>query len=166
MGDAPTAAAAAVVAFDEAPSLSSYLKVEEVDKANWPDRRAAMLDHLRALPPSYYPAGPVDVFLHEGLIDEAISAVDQGATHALIERVVDAAIHSHPDWAIKTARSQAEQLMNGGNAQYYGAAARWLARVRDAYRSTGQEERWQAYREDLLVQHRRKYKLVPFVKAL
>jgi uncharacterized Zn finger protein len=83
-----------------------------------------------------------------------------------VERVVDAAALSHPDCVIKTARWQAEQLMDGGNAQYYGAAARWLTRVRDAYRSTGREPNWQAYHQELIAGHARKYKLVPLLKAL
>jgi uncharacterized Zn finger protein len=70
-----------------------------------------LLQHLRTLPPAYYPEGTVDVFLHEGLIDDAIAAGDHGATHTLVERVVDAAVQSHPEWVIKTARGQAEPLM-------------------------------------------------------
>jgi uncharacterized Zn finger protein len=165
-GDTRQAAAAAVVTFEEAPSLSNYLRVREVDEEGFPARRAALLDHLRALPPTYYPEAPVDIFLHEGLIEDAIAAVDQGATHTLVERVADAAVPSHPDWVIKTARGQAERLMDGGKSQYYDAAARWLARVRDAYRAAGREQEWQAYRQELLAQHGRKRKLVPLLQAL
>jgi uncharacterized Zn finger protein len=108
----------------------------------------------------------VDIFLHEGLVEDAIAAVDQGATHTLVERVADAAVPSHPEWVIKTARQQAERLMDGGKSQYYGAAAGWLARARDAYRAQGRERDWQAYRQELLDKHSRKRSLVPLLKAL
>jgi len=80
--------------------------------------------------------------------------------------VADAAIATRPDWVIAASRKQAEDIMNGGKAQYYGAAARWLARARDAYRAANREPEWRAYRAELLVQHARKYKLVPLLKAL
>jgi uncharacterized Zn finger protein len=35
-----------------------------------------------------------------------------------------------------------------------------------AYRALGHEEEWQAYLNELLSQHGRKYKLVPMLKAL
>jgi uncharacterized Zn finger protein len=57
------------------------------------------------------------VFLHEGLIDDAIAAVEPRATHTLVERVVDAAMQSHPAWVIKVCRQQAEPFMDEGKAQ-------------------------------------------------
>ena len=56
--------------------------------------------------------------------------------------------------------------MDQGKAQYYDAAARWLARARTAYRHAGREAEWRAYHQELLEQHGRKYKLVPLLKAL
>lgn len=165
-GDLEQALAAALVAFKEEPSLSAYLQVQELDKEGWPARRAELLEHLRTLPRSYYPAGPVAIFLQEGLIDDAIAAVDQGATHTLVEQVVDAALPTHPDWVIKTARGQAEPFLDRGKAHYYGVAARWLARARDAYRVAGREAEWQAYHEELLSRHGRKYTLVPLLRQL
>lgn len=166
MGDIQQARAAAVATFKEEPGLPIYLQVQELDKEGWPARRNALLEHLRTMPRMYYPAGPVDIFLHEGLIDDAIAAVDQGATHTLVERVVEAAIPSHPTWVIKTARGQAEPFMDEGKAQYYGVAARWLAHARDAYRAAGREAEWQAYHQELLSLHGRKYKLVPLLQQL
>jgi len=165
MGRTDVALTAALAAFRAQLDLASYLRAQEIAGAAWPEYRPALLDRLRAVR-SYYPQGPVDVFLHEGLIADAIVAVDAGATHTLVERVADAAIASRPDWVIAASRKQAEDIMNGGKSQYYGAAARWLARARDAYRAANREPEWRAYRADLLVQHARKYKLVPLIKAL
>ena len=80
--------------------------------------------------------------------------------------MVEAAIATHPDWVIKTARGQAEPFMDGGKAQYYGAAVRWLAHARDAYRRAGREAEWQAYHQELMALHGRKYKLVPMLQTL
>ena len=108
----------------------------------------------------------MEIFLHEGLIDDAIAAVAHGATHTVVEQVVDAAVSTRPDWAIKTARGQAEPIMNEGKSQYYGAAARWLARARDAYRAAGREAEWRAFHQELLALHARKYRLMPLLRAL
>jgi uncharacterized Zn finger protein len=80
--------------------------------------------------------------------------------------VADAAITSHPDWVIKASRQQAESIMDEGKAQYYHAAARWLGKARAAYRVAGRQQEWQVYLAGLLDRHRRKYKLVPLLKAL
>ena len=165
MGRTDVALTAALTAFRATLDLASYLRVQEIAGAAWPEYRPALLDRLRAVR-SYYPEGPVDVFLQEGLITDAIAAVDAGATHTLVERVADAAIATRPDWVIAASRKQAEDIMDGGKAQYYHAAAQWLARARDAYRAADREPEWRAYRADLLVQHARKYKLMPLIKAL
>jgi len=165
LGRTEQALAAALVAFQQEQSLASYLRVQEIAGDAWPERRDALLERLRAAR-SYYPEGPVDIFLHEGLIADAIAAVDAGATHTLVERVADAAATSHPEWVITISRRQAEGIMDQGKAQYYGSAAQWLGRARGAYKRLGREREWWAYRAELLAKHARKYKLVPLIKAL
>ncbi len=56
--------------------------------------------------------------------------------------------------------------MDRGKAELYSSAAGWLAKARTAYRELGREEEWQAYLNELLNTHGRKYKLVPMLKAL
>lgn len=165
MGQTELALKAALVAFNAELSLASYLRVEELAGESWPERRGGLLEELRRVR-SYYPQGPVDIFLHEGLIDDAIAAVDSGATHTVVEQVVDAAMTTHPDWVITACRKQADPIMGEGRAQYYGAAAQWLAKARTAYRNAGREAEWRAYLNDLLARHARKYKLMPLLKAL
>jgi uncharacterized Zn finger protein len=165
MGKAELALSAARVAFDEALDLASYLRVQELAGGQWRELRAELLDRLRRVK-GYYPSGPVDVFLHEGLVADAIAAVSGGATHTLVERVVDAAMETHSDWAIQACRSQAESIMDSGKAQYYAAAAEWLRRAKGAHRVAGREQEWRSYLEGLVAQHGRKHKLVPMLKAL
>ena len=164
-GQPERALAAARITFGEEQSLANYLKVQDLAGPAWRAEQTLLLDRLRTVK-SYYPQGPVEIFLHEGLIEDAIAAVDQGATHTLVELVADAAIGSRPDWVVKVSRAQAEGLMDGGKSQYYGSAAHWLGKARDAYRASGRQQEWQAYLASLLDRHGRKYSLVPLLKAL
>jgi uncharacterized Zn finger protein len=56
--------------------------------------------------------------------------------------------------------------MDGGRAQYYDAAANWLAKARKAYHVMSREQEWRVYLNELLTRHGRKYKLIPMLKAL
>ena len=167
MGEKTRALAAAEVAFRNEISLENYQRAAEIAGEQWSERRSDLLDYARHTQ-SYYPQGQINVFLHEGLIDDAIAALDPHASHTLVEQVVNAALESqsHFDWVIQASRKQAEYIMNGGKAEYYTSAANWLAKARTAYRATGREKEWQAYLGELLTQHGRKYKLVPMLKAL
>jgi len=165
MGRMEEALSAALVAFEESPELATYLRVRDLAGEGWPALRDRLLEQLRRVR-SYYPSGPVDVFLHEGLIDDAIVAVAEGATHTLVGRVADAAVESRPEWVIAASRGQADAIMDEGKAQYYDSAVRWLGRAKRAYHLAGREPEWRSYLEELLARHSRKYKLVPMLKAL
>ena len=58
----------------------------------------------------------VDVFLHEGLIDDAIKVVQESSGYGLLEQVMDAAIGHRPDWVITAATAQAERIIDAGQA--------------------------------------------------
>lgn len=159
------ALAAAEVAFREAPSLAAYERAQELAGARWPTLRDDLLDHVRRAR-GYYPEGAVEVFLHEGLIDDAIALADGSYSYGLIERVAEAAISARPDWVIQTSRKQAEAIMDAGKSNHYPTAARWLTHARAAYRVAGREPEWQAYLSELLARHARKYTLVPRLREL
>ena len=110
----------------------------------------------------------MDIYLSEGLVDDAIRLVDgqQYVHYGTVEKVVDAAWRTHPDWAIRQARAQAEPIMNEGKSKYYGHAVRWLGKVKQAYLAAGREAEWRAYCEGLIATHGRKYSLAPHLKEL
>ena len=164
-GDLKRALAAAVIVLRSQPDLDSYLEAKDLAGERWPQYRAEMLDHLRHLD-SFWVAGQVEIFLHEGLVADAIAVVDRSGDDALVAQVVEAALESNPEWVIQTCRKRAERIMNGGNSQRYEYAFKWLAKARQAYRAAGREDDWQSYLEELLVLHRRKYRLVPMLKVL
>jgi uncharacterized Zn finger protein len=159
------ALSAGTTAFREQPSLVAYQRVQELAGERWPDYRTELLEYLRRTK-SYHPVGTVDVFLHEGLIDDAIAAVSDSYSYGLIERVAEAAISARPDWVIQTCRKQAEAIMNEGKANHYDTAVRWLTHARSAYRAASREAEWQTYLADLITRHGRKYKLVPMLRTL
>jgi uncharacterized Zn finger protein len=115
---------------------------------------------------SYYPPGLVEIFLHEGLVEDAMRAVESGASYTLLGQVVEAAIPSHADWAIQMCRRQAEPIMNQGKSQHYHHAAQWLEKARAAYRDAGREAEWKTYLGELIASHRRKYSLMSRLEAL
>ena len=164
-GNSETALEAAVVAFREEMDLASYQRVRDLSGEGWPEYRKWLLDHLREDVP-YYPRGHVEVFLHEGLIGDAIEVVEKDPHDALLEEVADAAVDSHPGWVIRTCRAQAEEIMDSGASKYYDEAVRWLAKARDACLTDGREEEWQDYLDGLVRLHQRKYKLRPMLEAL
>jgi uncharacterized Zn finger protein len=165
MGRQELALKAAEQAFRSHISLENYRHVTRLAGEQWGTRKTALLEYVRTAQ-TYETQGKVDVFLSEGLIDDAIATVEPYASHTIIGQVVDVAIKERPGWAIQACKKQAESIMDRGKAQYYQAAANWLAKAHQAYRALDREEEWQAYFNEVLKIHGRKYTLVPLLKAI
>jgi len=165
VGRSELALRAAVVAFRAVPSLDVYLRVQELAGERWSAFREELLTHLRQAIWMHAQA-QVDVFMHEGLLDDAIAAVEKSGSYELVERVMDAVVEHRPDWVIQAARKQAERIMDAGQSKYYHHAVEWLARARTAYRAAGRESEWQAYLREIRERHGRKYKLMGMLKGL
>lgn len=163
MGLRERALHAAEVAFHVAPSLLAYLKAQELAGERWDSVRPGLLAQLRQ---SRAADAKVDIFLHEQLIDDAINAVKDGYGYGLLERVMDAAIATRPDWVITSAKAQAERIMDAGDAKNYDHAVGWLRRARDAYRAAGRATDWQGYLGSIKNTHGRKYKLMGLLQGL
>ena len=164
IGETERALRAALIAFREAPSLADYQAVRDLAGERWPQLRAELLDLLRQ--GSYSSGAQVEIFLHEGLIDDAIAAAEENGYYRLVERVVDAAVESRPEWVIRTCQREAEAIIEEGRSQHYHRAVRWLEKARAAYRVAGREEEWWAYLEELTRRHQRKYKLMGMLESL
>jgi uncharacterized Zn finger protein len=106
-----------------------------------------------------------EIFLHEGLIDDAITVANREG-YGVLELVMDAAIATRPQWVITKATAKAAGIMNSGKAQHYDQAVGWLRRARDAYSAAGQTEGWERYMADVRATHGRKYKLMALLKGL
>ncbi len=156
---------AAINAFREDPNLENYKAVESLAGERWPELRGKMIDGLCQIKLAY-PGVQVDIFLYEGLIDDAIAALGDCDNYALVEELVDAAGSSHHDWVISACRQQAESIMNAAKSNAYYHAVRWLQKARTAYLATGREAEWQQYLDHLLDLHRRKYRLISLLEDL
>jgi uncharacterized Zn finger protein len=165
MGRQELALTSAERAFYEQLSLENYLHVAQIAGEQWPERREILLNSLRHTK-SHCKDGQVEMFLHEGLIDDAIAVADSSTDYKLIERVVAAALTSRPDWVIQACQRQAEYIISKGQTKYYSRAVNWLEKARTTYRALGCEEQWQTYLSELLSLHWRKTTLVPMLKAL
>jgi uncharacterized Zn finger protein len=155
-------------AVDARPTLADYGALELLAGEEWPAVRAEVLARLRRSS-LFDVASRVDIFLHEGLVDDAIAAVERLSPYvdyALLERVVEAATASHPDWVMRVGREQAAAIAAGGHSQHYDRAARWLGRAGRAAASAGRTAEWRAQVQALLDEHHRKYKLAPLLRAL
>ncbi len=167
MGQSDLALQAALVVVKMQPDLDAYLKVRDLTGDRWQKYKEELLEQFTREDWFTSPQGTVDIFLHEGLIDAAIAAAQGNyAGFDTLKKVADAAIEARPEWAIATAREQAEQIMDEGRSQLYHHAVDWLARARDAYRSAGRDDQWLAYRAELQKKHQRKYKLMPMLTRL
>ncbi|HEV2121239.1 MAG TPA: hypothetical protein VGW38_00495 [Chloroflexota bacterium] len=112
----------------------------------------------------------VDIFLHEGLVEEAIGELEESPDgfhhYSLVERVADAATHTHPEWVIHICQKRAELIMNAGKSQHYAHTAEWLRRARESASFSGRQSEWQDYISRLLQEHKRKHSLVPLLEQV
>ncbi len=167
LGDASLAFRAARRAFRESTDLADYLAVQAAAGEGWAALRAGLLRELSGRTFAWI-SGPIDIYLHEGLVDDAVKLVgsQSDVDYATLARVADAAVASHPDWVIRKCRRQAESIMDAGQSKYYGHALDWLEKVKRAHLAAGRAKEWRAYCEGLITKHGRKYRLVPGLREL
>jgi uncharacterized Zn finger protein len=158
---------AVLVAVRELPGLDDYQDAQSLAGERWPAIREELLKILHEK--TYHTRAQVEIYLYEGLIDDAIAAIsDAYVSHELVDIVVDGALknNSHHEWVIDACRRQAEVIIEGGKSQLYGAAVRWLEKARQASVAAGRDDEWRAYVQEILARHKRKYSLVPLLEAL
>jgi uncharacterized Zn finger protein len=166
LGEGQAALAARIAAFKAQPVLGDYQKALELAGAAASTVRTELLQLLRQYQGWDSNPAKVDIFLQEGLLDDAIAAVkDLGYYQAdLVKQVMAAVLNQRPDWVIENASRRAEAIMNASKANAYHHAVEWLQQARAAYLASGRQAAWHAYRTRLMEQHGRKYKLVGMLK--
>lgn len=166
LGQPQRALPAARIAMEERPSLDDYQALQAVAGQQWPELRAAVLERLRT--PNYSTqSAAVEIFLHERLPDEAIAVLESGHPgHEIVGRVVAAVRNERPEWAMNACFHQAERIIEPARAQYYDAAAEWLAKAREVAVIGGLLGQWERRMDDIMTRHQRKYKLMPLLEAL
>ncbi|WP_267164407.1 SWIM zinc finger family protein [Halovenus salina] len=154
---------AAITAFEESPSVNTYQAVEELAE-DWEGVRANLLASLRRQNPSSGHAA--EVFLQEGLYDDAIDVADRSGRSSVIETVVTAVTAERPQWVISTCKSQADPIIEQGKHDNYRTAVRWLRRAGEAAQAADELSEWREYVETIRDDHYQKYKLRPMLEDL
>ncbi|MHC5767863.1 MAG: SWIM zinc finger family protein [Nostoc sp.] len=162
LGNSEAALLAIKAAFEIKPSFVDYQKMAELAGENWGSVKTDLLRIVRTCIGWGTESAKVDIFLHEGLIDDAIAIASELSSDRseLIHRVMDAAMSHNPGWVIVNARRRAEKIMDAGKAEYYYYAVEWLKKARNAYLESGKKADWLSYRENLMQTHARKRKLM------
>jgi uncharacterized Zn finger protein len=168
VGDPKTALNASQIAFQLHFSFADYQRGEHFAGKQWESIKPGLLTTLRQSQDWQAHEAKVDIFLHEGLIEDAIAAVrsDSYYRSELVHRVMDAAVVTHPDWVIATARDRAAPIMDRGKADRYQEAVRWLQQAKAAYDQAGRQSEWLTYFNQLQGVHGRKRKLMDLFKPL
>ncbi|MEH1969732.1 SWIM zinc finger family protein [Nostoc sp.] len=166
LGNSEAALLAIKAAFQVKPSFVDYQKMAELAGENWETVKIDLLKIIRTYGGWGTESAKVDIFLHEGLIDDAIAIVSELSSYysELIHRVMDVAISHNPGWVIANARRRAEKIMDAGKAEDYYYAVEWLKKARNAYLESGKKADWLSYRESLIQTHARKRKLMGMFK--
>jgi uncharacterized Zn finger protein len=135
-------------AFTSLPSLELFNIIKNLSGVNWENFKSILMQVIRA---SHYSDVLVDVYLSEEDWDQAISVADKNGewNYSLIEKVADAVFPYRPDWVIQASRKQAEGLIAKTQSKYYATAARWLAKMKQAYLSSGRKAEWLSYLDGL-----------------
>jgi uncharacterized Zn finger protein len=168
LGRNEPAVAAARRAFEVSLSLEDYRSAKILAGVKWPELNQCLLASLAA---AQYARDRTEIYLSEGMIEEAVRSVDlknmlSHPSDAVLMRLAEAAHASHPDWVIDIAERMASGIMEAGQSGFYELAARWLEKAALAYDAAGRFEDWITRIDGLIERHRRKHKLRPLLAAL
>jgi uncharacterized Zn finger protein len=168
LGDNAAALNASILAFEQKPSFEEYRLIENLAGETWDELKPKLIKVLRKYQTWGADEAKVDIFLYEGLINDAIATVSTKnyCPDELVHRVMKAAIPYEPEWVIENAKYRAEPIMTQGKADRYDNAIKWLAQVRAAYFELKQHSEWSSYRSQLKVTYGRKRKLMELLKQL
>ena len=152
-------------AFFQSLSLKDYLAVAAVAGTEWELIKTELLARLKGARNAY---DKIDIYLHEGMLKEAMKSVDSKAhpDYYTVQKVVEVVWEQYPRWTIKHCKKQAEPIMDAGKSKYYHHAVRWVERAGKAYRAAKKEKEWQDYLSSLIQKHTRKYSLRSQLEAL
>ena len=152
--------------FEIKPSFQDYTLAKELAGDSWSTLKADLLTSLKNQS-SNYSEEKVDIFLYEGMLEEAIAIADGLSYYQskVIQRVMDSAIVHNPNWVIANACRYAESIVDQSKSNEYHMAIKWLEKARAAYLQIGQNIEWSAYRSKLMQVHSRKRNLMPMLKS-
>jgi uncharacterized Zn finger protein len=167
LGDNQTHLSAIKAIFKEQPSLDLYHKIAALSGDNWQEEKPNLLAIMRRYGAWGTEAAKVEIFLLEGLIEDAINIVrDLSPDYSpLIQQVMTAAIPHKPGWVIANGCRRAELIINASKSEQYADAIQWLKQVRAAYLASNRQPDWVKYRQQLIENHGRKRKFMTMLNS-
>jgi hypothetical protein len=159
-----------LMSFQIKPSVEAFDALQKLTP-DWPTLKQSLLSRLRN-PHTFYNynrRAAVTLFLREHLYDDAVHIATRALKYddrTLVFRVMKAVYTSHTNWVIDTSKTQAEEIMDAGNASRYGVAVSWLGQVKEAYVAIDQVEPWETYIQATAEKHKRKRKLMGLMQPL
>jgi uncharacterized Zn finger protein len=144
-------------------NLTNYETIQRIAGEEWPVIKPDILSDIANRGNR---DGVVDIYLSEGMHDDAIAVVDKADWFSNIERVLAAVQATHPEWAFRQCARRADAIMNEGRAKDYDTAAAWVRQGRDILLAAGMDPLWNDYIDSRMATHARKYKLMPMLRAL
>ncbi|NJR51109.1 MAG: SWIM zinc finger domain-containing protein [Leptolyngbyaceae cyanobacterium CSU_1_3] len=155
-------------AFSVRPSFSLYQRSQLLAGKAWNRVKPVLLDALRQSNEWGNDEARVNIFLHENLLDEAISTVNKRYIYKIewVYQVMDAVLDHRPDWVIETATRNADEIMNAGKSDKYATAIEWLKRAKAAYVASNRQSEWRTYRNHLELVHGKKRKLIGLLASV
>jgi uncharacterized Zn finger protein len=155
-----------IIAFKLRPSLADYHQIRALTQGKWQATRDILIKYLVQLDSFPASEAKVDIFLEEGLLDDAIAIANTSYCQIHVRlRVMQAVISSNPQWVITKAKALAEEIITIGKSDSYDNAIAWLEQVRNGYQILKQEKEWLNYRNQLVEVNARKRKLMELVKG-
>lgn len=124
------------------PSLDEYLAVKKWSGTEWPARREKL---LRQFERGKSFGLLTDIYLKEGLIDDAIRAMRQDRYSGRELRVAEAAEAARPEVAVEIYRKKAEQQIEARGRESYREACELLKKAGQLMARLGQGAEFRTY---------------------
>lgn len=170
LGDMARAGGAAMVALRNNATFANWQAAKRLaPPADWPILRTEILNRFRKpMDDQLYTdeMNRVEIFLSEGLLDDALQIAANSRDYKLLDRVASAATETRPEVILRMSQRVAERIMDNGESSNYEIAQRWLQRMKEIQTRQGQTEQWNTYLKSLMETHKRKYKLMALLKEL
>lgn len=133
------------------PSLDEYLSVKKWAGAEWPARRERLLRQFERVKSFGL---LTDIYLKEGLIDDAIRAMRQDRYSGRELRVAEAAEATRPEVAVEIYRKKAEQQIEARGRESYREACQLLKKAGGLMTRLGQGAEFRTYVAGLAEKYR------------
>ncbi len=165
LGETDILLAAKICVFKLNPTLKDYHAIRDLTREQWQSIQQDLLQNLITGNHWVSSGAKVDIFLEEGMIDQAIAIAEfHSCKNELRVRVMQAAISTNPAWVIAKATPLVADILNRGKSEIYNEAIALVGQIRNAYLASKNEQDWLTYRNQLVSTYGKKRKFMELLK--